>query len=61
MKTVKKLPILLAFAVALLVSACSDIDVNPRGTGDDEDPPIIIKPKPAAAVQSDTVSIAGID
>ncbi len=44
--TLKRLPILLALVVTILVSACSEIDVNPRGDGDDDDTPIILKPKP---------------
>jgi hypothetical protein len=47
MKTaLKRLPLILAFVATVLVSACSEIDVNPRGDGDDDDTPIILKPKP---------------
>lgn len=45
-KTLKRLPILLAVICTLLVSACSEIEVNPRGDGDDDEPPIIIVPQP---------------
>lgn len=46
MKTLKKLPFLLAFVVTLFAAACTDIDVRPSGGGDDEDEPIIIRPTP---------------
>jgi hypothetical protein len=58
MKKLKKLPVLLAVLCTLIVSACSEIDVNPRGDGDDDAPPIIIKPKAnSATAPADTVSI----
>ena len=59
MKTLKKLPFLLAFVFTLFAAACSDIAIEPVGTDDDDDP-IIISPKPPApngTVSSDTVSI----
>jgi hypothetical protein len=59
MKTLKRLPILLALIFSILVASCSEIDVTPRG--DDDDEPIILPPpKPrSAAVAIDTVSIGG--
>ena len=59
MKTLKKLPFLLAFVVTLFAAACSDIEVEPVGTEDDDEP-IIISPKPPSSTNSvgvDTVSI----
>ncbi len=53
----KRLPILMAVICAVVVSACSEIDVNPRGEGDDETPPIIIKPKPRSTNAPDSVVI----
>lgn len=43
MKTLKKLPIVLALIVTILASACTEIDVTPRG--EEEDEPIVIAPK----------------
>ena len=58
MKILKKLPLFLAILCTVLASACSEIEVNPRGDGDDEQPPIPIKPKAAPAMMpADTVSI----
>ena len=62
MNKLKKLPIILALIVTVLVAACSEIDVTPRGDGDDEPaPPIVIKPAPTApaSAPADTVSIGG--
>jgi hypothetical protein len=42
MKTLKKLPYLLAFIFTLFLAGCTDVDVKPSGTGDDDDDPIII-------------------
>jgi hypothetical protein len=57
MKTLKRLPIILALLVTIFVSACSEIDVDPRGDGDGD--PIVIKPKPtgSSVAPADTVSI----
>lgn len=55
--TLKRFPILLALITTLLVSACSEIEVNPRSDGDDDDAPIIIKPKPKSATAVDTTDI----
>lgn len=44
-RTLRRLPILLAFVCTLFVSACTEIEVNPRGDGDDEEEPIIILPQ----------------
>ena len=61
MKTaLKRLPIILALVATVIVSACSEIDVNPRGDGEDDDTPIILKPKPPGSQSqssADTVSI----
>jgi hypothetical protein len=58
-KTLKRLPVILALAATILVSACSEIEVNPRGDGDEEETPIIIKPKPLSTqAAADTVSIS---
>ena len=60
MKTLKKLPIVLALIVTVLVVACSEIDVNPRNDGEEDDKPVVIKPAPAPAnAPADTVSISG--
>ena len=59
MKTLKKLPILLAFVFTLFAAACSDIDIEPVGTEDDDEP-IIISPTPPSqqsTTSSDTLSI----
>lgn len=56
-KTLKRLPILLAFICTVLVSACSEIDVNPRGGGDDDEPPIVIKPRSSNPLVADTTDI----
>jgi hypothetical protein len=42
MKTLRRLPFVLAFVFTLFMSACTEADVNPRNTGDDDDEPIII-------------------
>ena len=57
MKTLKRLPVILALLVTIVVSACSEIDVDPRGEGDGD--PIVIKPKPSGSSVApiDTVSI----
>jgi hypothetical protein len=44
MKTLKRLSILMAFLCTILVSACTEDEVNPRGGGEDDNPPIIIRP-----------------
>ena len=57
-KTLKRLPVLLAVVFAFVAASCSDIEVNPRGTGDDDDEPIIISPpKTTNATSSDTLTI----
>ena len=56
-KTLKRLPVLLAIICTLAVSACSEIDVNPRNDGDDDDTPIIITPDGFNSAPADTVSI----
>lgn len=58
MKTLKKLPFAMAFAIAALAGACSDIELAPTRT-DDKDTPII-KPPPAApanTVEPDSVTL----
>ncbi len=55
--TLKRLPVLLALLCTILVSACSEIDVNPRGEGDDENPPIIIRPKGNSTTPPDSLVI----
>jgi hypothetical protein len=57
-KTLKKLPILLALVFTLFAASCSDIEVEPVGT-DDEDTPIIIPPKPPtqSTASSDSLTI----
>ena len=58
-KTLRRLPVLLAVACTLFAASCSDIEVEPVGT-DDEDNPIVIPPKPPApktAVAVDSVTI----
>lgn len=57
MKTVKKLPYVLAFAFALLAAACSDIGVEPVGVEDEETPIIITPPPKSTTVSADTVPI----
>ena len=57
MKTLKKLPFLLAFVVTLFAAACSDIEIEPVGTEDDDEP-ILLGPEPKGSMtSSDTVSI----
>lgn len=56
----KKLPFVLALVFSLSMSACSEIEVNPKGEGDDDDTPIIIKPtkpKSNGAAAADTVTV----
>ena len=55
-KSLKRLPIILALVVTVVVSACSEIDVNPRGEGDEDETPIILKPS-GSKTATDTVSI----
>jgi hypothetical protein len=58
-KTLKRLPVLFAVVCTLFAASCSDIDVNPRGTGDDDDEPIIISPpKSTNATSSDTLTVS---
>jgi hypothetical protein len=45
MKKLKKLPFVLAFALAIFAGACSEVPIEPVG-GDDEDDVIIQPPKP---------------
>jgi len=45
MKTLKRLPILLAFVLTLFAASCTEVEVEPVGT-DDDNHPIIITPKP---------------
>ena len=60
MKKLKKLPIVLALIVTVLVAACSEIDVSPRNDGEKDPEPVVIKPAPApASAPADTVSISG--
>lgn len=47
----------MAVLCAIVVSACSEIDVNPRGGGEDETPPIIIRPKPKSTNAPDSLNI----
>lgn len=44
MKTLKKLPFVLAFVFTLFMAGCTEVAVEPVGT-DDEDEIIIIAPK----------------
>lgn len=44
MKTLKKLPVLLALIVTMFAGACTEIDVTPRN-GEADDAPIVIAPK----------------
>jgi len=60
MKTLKKLPVLLAFLVTLFAAACSDVSVEPVVGTDDDDEPIILGPFPdgfSSPAAADTVSI----
>ena len=57
MKTLKKLPFVLAFVFTLFAAACSDIDVRPSGGGEDDDDPIIIPPPGPQNASSDSTSI----
>lgn len=59
MKTLKKLPVLLAFLCTIFAAACSDIAVEPVVGTDDDDEPIIIptKPLPSSIESADTVAI----
>jgi hypothetical protein len=41
MKTLRKLPLILAFVFTLFAAACTDIEVEPVGTEDDDEPIII--------------------
>lgn len=45
MKTLKRLPLLLAFVVTIFAASCTEVAVEPVGTEDDNGP-IIIPPKP---------------
>ena len=60
MKTLKKLPFVMAFALAAFAGACSDIDLSPRRT-DDKPSPVILPPPGAASpdnpVEPDSVTI----
>lgn len=62
-KSIKKLPILLAFAFTLFAASCSDIDVRPSGGGDDDDDTIVISPPPPPTQKSmpadSTMAIGG--
>lgn len=46
MRTLRKLPLILAFVFTLIAAGCTDADIRPGGTGDDDDEPIIIEPTP---------------
>jgi hypothetical protein len=56
MKTLKKLPFLMALVVTLIMAACSDVPIEPVGTDDDHEP-IIIPPPHRSAVASDSLQI----
>ncbi|MEX2233552.1 MAG: hypothetical protein WD824_15420 [Cyclobacteriaceae bacterium] len=45
MKTLKRLPILLAFVVTIFAASCTEVAVEPVGTDEDKDP-IVIPPPP---------------
>ena len=45
-KTLKRLPVLLVIACTLFAASCSDIEVEPVGTEDDETPIVLPPPKP---------------
>ena len=47
MKKLKKLPFVLAFALALFAGACSEVPIEPVGSDDDD--PVVIRPKPPGA------------
>jgi len=58
-KTLKRLPVLLMVVFTLFAASCSDIEVEPVGTEDDDDPIIISPPKPKSttATSIDSVSV----
>lgn len=58
-KTLKRLPVLLALVFTLFAASCSDVEIEPVGTEDDDGPIIISPPKPASSTttSSDTLSI----
>jgi len=45
MKTLRKLPFVLAFVFTLFMGACTEVAVEPVGTEDDDDP-IVLGPQP---------------
>jgi hypothetical protein len=57
MKKLRKLPFVLAFALAMFAGACSEVPIEPVGS--DDDAPIVIRPKPpgAAIASPDTLAI----
>jgi hypothetical protein len=57
MKKLKKLPIFLALIVTIFASACTEIEVDPRGHGDDDTSPIVLPPPTKSQTASDTTSI----
>jgi hypothetical protein len=55
MKKLRKLPFVLAFALALFAGACSEVPIEPVGSDDDDD--IIIKPPPPRSSSQEPVVI----
>jgi hypothetical protein len=43
-KTLKRLPVLLAVVCTLFAASCSDIEIQPVGTEDEDNPIVITQP-----------------